>query len=114
ADRSPDAFELTRQLELVARLDDPLEAHTVDAGEEGKAPTVLLAAEHRDRAGLGHRLDDEDAGHDRPSREVPREVPLVRAYGLACNHAVPRLELDDLVDQEKGVAMRQDLFDLRA
>jgi len=61
-----------------------------------------------------HRLDDEDAWHDWPTRKVPGEIPLVGAHAFPRNDTMPRLQLDDFVDQEKGVAMRQDLFDLRA
>ena len=72
-------LELARQLELVARLDDPLEAHAVDSREEREPSAVLLAAEHRDRAGLRHRLDDQHAGHDRPTRESARRDTTRRA-----------------------------------
>ena len=86
----------------------------VDSGKEREPPSVLLAAEDRDRSGLRHRLDDENAGHDRPPRKVAREVPLVRPHAFASHHAAARLQFDHLVDQEKGVAMRQDIFDLSA
>ena len=46
------ALELAAERQLVARLDDPLEAHVVDAGEERQLAAVLLRDEHGDRAGL--------------------------------------------------------------
>ena len=77
-------------------------------------PAVLLGAQHGDRARLRHRLDDQDAGHDRAPGKVTREVPLVGANGLPGDDALAGLELGHLVDQEERVAVREDLFDLRA
>jgi biotin-[acetyl-CoA-carboxylase] ligase BirA-like protein len=111
-DRSPHALDLADELELVARLDNALEAHTVDPGEQRKLPAVLLLREHGDGPGLGHRLDDQDAGHDRAAREVAAEIPLVRPDTLPRDHTRPRLQVDDLVEQEEGVTVRQDRLDL--
>ena len=103
---------IARQLQLVAGLDDPLEADAVDAREQREPTAVLLLGEHGDGAGLRHRLDDQDPGHDRPAGEVPREVPLVRLNALARDRTRSRLQLDDLVDQQEGITMRQDRLDL--
>jgi hypothetical protein len=43
---------------------------------------------------------------------VPSEPPVVCTDGSAGDHAASRLELGDLVDQEKGVAVRKDRLDL--
>ena len=66
--------------EDVARLDDALEAAVVDPGEERDLAAVLLLDEHRDRARLRHRLDDQHAGHHRPLGKVAREPPVVRVH----------------------------------
>src|SRR5881396_602281 len=112
-DRAADGFEPALELELVARLDDPLEAHVVDPREEREPAAILLLGKHSHCACLGHRLDDQDPWHHGPSREVARQVPLVRPHRLPRDHALARLELDDLVDQEKRLAVREDRLDLR-
>src|SRR5919197_978997 len=112
-DRTADALELTRQLQLVAGLDDALEAHVVYAGEQGQLAAVRLVGKDGHRPRLRHRLHDQNAGHDRPAREVPRQVPLVVADELAGHRSHARLELDYLVEQQEGVAVREDFFDPR-
>jgi hypothetical protein len=42
---------------------------------------------------------------------VAAEVPLVPAHLLAGNHALAWDELEHLVDQKKGLAVRQDRLD---
>src|SRR5919109_123589 len=111
-DRAPQTLELTDELELVARLDDALEADVVDPCEEGELAAVRFGGQHRHRTRLRHRLDHEDARHDRPARKVPREVPLVLTHLLAGNHAHARLEHGDLAQREEWVAVRDDLLDL--
>ena len=59
ADRPAYALQLTRQLEGVARLHQSLEAHVVDASEEGELAAVLLLGEHRRRC-LGALEDGRD------------------------------------------------------
>jgi hypothetical protein len=43
---------------------------------------------------------------------VAGEVPLVGPHALARDDSRAGLELDDLVDQEEGVAVREDFLDL--
>src|SRR6185295_13509397 len=114
ADWAAHPFQLTRELELVARLHDALEPHVVDPREERKLAVVRLVGEHGYGAGLRHGLDDEDAGHDRPAGKVAREIPLVLANTLAGNRSRAGLELHHLVQQEEGISVRDDLLDLRA
>jgi biotin-[acetyl-CoA-carboxylase] ligase BirA-like protein len=111
-DGAADTLEVTGQLQLVTRLDDPLEANAVDAREQRELAAVLVFGQDRDRAGLSHRLDDQDAGHDRAAREVSGEIPLVGPYALSSDDALAGLELDDLVEQQKGVAVGQNRLDL--
>jgi hypothetical protein len=42
---------------------------------------------------------------------VSAEVPLVLPHPLERNHTLARDELEHLVDQEKGLAVRQDRLD---
>ena len=46
-----------------------------------------------------------------PAGEMPREEPLVAADRLARDDALARLELEHLVEEEKRVAVRDDLLD---
>src|SRR5256885_7057725 len=108
-DRAANALEVATELEDVTRLDQTLEATLVDAGEQREPAAVLLLAQHRDGTGLCERLDDQHAGHHRAPREVPAQVPLVLAHRLPGDGALARAKLEHLVDQEKGLAMRQDL-----
>jgi hypothetical protein len=45
---------------------------------------------------------------------VAGEVPLVLPDRAACDDPLPRLELQHLVDEEKGLAVRKDRLDLVA
>src|SRR5215210_840795 len=111
-DRTSHPLELARELELVARLDDPLEADVVDAGEEGELPPVDLVGEDGDGTRLGHRLDHEDARHNGAAGKVARQVPLVGPDALTGDHTHARLEHGHLVEEQEGVAVREDLLDL--
>ena len=112
ADRAPDPLELAPQLQHVAGLDDPLEAHVVDAGEECHPASILLLGKNGDSAGLGHGLNDQDPGHDRAAGKVPPEVPLVLTHSLARDSPNSQFQLDDLVDEEEGLTVGQDRLDL--
>ena len=59
---------------------------------------------HRDQdaPGLGHRLDDQDARHDRPSRPVPLEERLVGAYILDRHDRLAGLNLEHAVVSKNG------------
>src|ERR671923_1960340 len=54
AHRPSHALQLADELELLARLHDPLEAHVLDPGEEGELAAVRLLGEDGDGAGLRH------------------------------------------------------------
>ena len=110
-DRAAHADELALEREDVPRLDDPLEAAVVDAGEERDLPAVRLVGEDGDGAGLRDRLDREHAGHDRPLGEVAREPPVVGADLAPADDALAGLELDDLVDEQERRAVRDELHD---
>ena len=111
ADRAARGLDLAGQRQLVARLDDPLEAHVVDPGEERELAAVLLERERGDRARLRERLDHDHARHDRPAGKVAGEEPLVAGHPLARDDAHARLELEHLVEEEERVAMRDDRLD---
>src|SRR5215213_5060872 len=74
----------------------------------------MLSARHDAyRPDLRHRLYDEDARHDRIIGEVPLEERLVLGHVLYPDGPDPRLELDDSVNQQERVAVRDELPYLR-
>ena len=87
----------------------PPGAASADGGTSPARRGLGSGARGGDGRRLGERLDDEHAGHDRVAGEVPGEPPVVvpeRADGHAA-HA--RLAVDDLVDEQKRRAVRQQL-----
>ena len=107
-DRAAHLVDLARESQRVAGRDDPLEPAVVDPREEGDPAAVLLLAEHRNGPGLGHRLDDQDAGHHRPLGKVPREPPAVLGDAVEGGDARAGLELGHLVQQQERVTVRED------
>src|SRR6266550_1197473 len=110
-DRTADTFEITAQLEHVTRLDDPLEPAVVDPCEERELASILLFAENGDRARLRECFHDQHAGHHRPVRKVAAEIPLVGAHRLSRDRSFAGPKLEHFVDEEEGLAVRQDLLD---
>src|SRR5207244_3132837 len=93
--------------ELIAGHDLPPELGVLDRDEKHQlAVAILYAFQHQHAGGLRHGLNDEHAGHDRKIGKVPVEEGLVGGNVLDADDAL-RLELDDAVDQEHGIAMRQ-------
>ena len=104
------ALDLARKRQHLAGLDDALEAAVVDPREERDLPTILLFDEHRDGTRLGHGLDDEHAGHDRPRGECPGTTSRRLAPG-AWRRPCDRAWLDHLVEQEERVTVRKNPLD---
>ena len=67
-----------------------------------------MVAAIRTPAGLGQRLDDQDARHDRPARPVALEERLVDAHVLDRHDAPAGLELEHAVDEQERIAVGQD------
>ena len=109
AERSAAARQLDLEVQRVARQHRAAEAGALDAGEERQPAPALLLAQHRERAGLGQGLHDEHAGHDRPPREVPGQERRVRRQGPPRPGALPRPDLDHLVDEQEGRAVRDEV-----
>src|SRR6476646_850684 len=110
-DRPAHTHELALEVEDVARLDDSLEAAVVDPREERDLAPVRLVGKDRDRAALRDRLDREDAGHHRTVGEVAREPQAVLGDEEPPAHAATRIQLDDLVHEQEGGAVRNDRLD---
>ena len=82
-------------------------------GEEGDLAAILLELEHRDRADLGDRLDDQDAGHHRVVGEMALEKRLADRHVLDPDGALSGLQLDDPIDEQERKTMRDDPLDIR-
>ena len=99
--------------ELVAGDDGAAEFGGVDAGEDHE---LVLAVgdlgEQQRAAGLRDGLDHQDAGHDGVVGEVAGEVRLVGGDVLDGDDARLALHLDDAVDEQEGIAVREDGHDL--
>ena len=103
-------------LDPVAGLDRLAELHLVDGHEEDLLGLRLLGDLRRDADGarrLRHALDQVDAREDRPRREMAGELRLVEGDVLDADAGFVAVDLDDLVDQQKRIAMRQQIEDLR-
>ena len=84
-----------------------------DAGEDHELVVAVGDLGEQERAaGLGDGFDHEDAGHDGVVGEVAREVRLVDGDVLDGDDALLRLHLDDAVDEQERVAVREDGHDL--
>ena len=78
------------QVEHVAGADDALEAHGVDAREEGEPAGEVGMREAADRTHLRERLDLKHARHDRVPGEVAGEVPGVVLHEVAARRRARR------------------------
>ena len=97
--------------ELVSRDDVLPEAHAVE-GEEHRDARLLVGLAHEKRAReLRHRLDLQDARHDRLAREVALEEGLVDRDVLDAHRPLVSVHLDDAVDEQHRVAVGEDLGD---
>jgi hypothetical protein len=92
----------------VPRHDRTAEPGPADACQTGEHARRLRPREHQHRPHLGDGLQDEDAGHDGAAREMPPEKRLAVRDAFPPDHTLPRLDLQDPVHQEEGVAVRQD------
>src|SRR5207302_8550825 len=63
------------------------------------------------RGGLRHRLDDQHARHHRTAREMALEIIFVDRDVLDAGCLLVRHHVDDPVDHQKGVAMRDHFHD---
>ena len=99
------------ELEDVARTYLLLEAGVFDAAEQRDLSFIRRHAEERDGTGLCEGLDDEDTWHHRILREVALEEGLVHRDALSCIGELSRLIIHHLVNQEKRIAVRDDLLD---
>src|SRR5215469_5271648 len=98
--------------ELVAGDDGFAEAGFVDAGEDHELVVAVGDFGEQERtAGLRHGFDGHDAGHDGVVGEVAGELRLVGGDVFDGDDALLALHLDHAVDEQEGVAVREDGHD---
>src|SRR5260370_12817442 len=95
----------------IAGNDWPPKTRFFDAGEQHE---FLIAignlAQRQNGAALGEGFDDQHSGHDRGAGKVPLKKRFVVADLLDTDDALERFYLDDSIDQQKRIAMRQKLL----
>ena len=109
-DAAQAALERRGEDELVARLDRLAEARLVDADEIEARVLVghhVRGEEREDARGLRERLDDHDARHHGPVREMPGEERLVERDVLDGANALALRAFEHAVDEQERIAMRQ-------
>ena len=86
---------------------DEINQHAFGLGAQG--------GDHQHRGGLGHGFDDQDAGHDFPSREMALKMRLVDRDAFNSGGAFTRDDVDNAVDHKEWIAMgnhRHDTLDI--
>ena len=99
------------QTELIARYDRPAELDAVDRGDQHGSIGPVDARGDQDPGGLGHRLDDQHARHDRQPGPVSLEERLVHAHVLDGHDPSARVQLEHAIHQQEGITMRQEPHD---
>ena len=89
------------------------EAGGVEATEQRQLAGEALIGQHGDGADLGDRLAHQHARQRRPAREVSGEEPLLTGEPPRSSRSGPRLQSDDLVDEQERWTMREHVGWLR-
>lgn len=85
------------EVQNIAGSNLPAEAEIVETSEKWNPIAQLSGAENSDSSNLSERLGNENARHDRISREVSGEKGLVDAHGFNPYRALPFLDLENTV-----------------
>ena len=81
---------------------------TVNRHEIDYAGHIRLAGMQTNRPGsLRHTLDDQDTGHDRPTGEMTCKKGFVDCHILYTGGGVVSVNIDDAINQQKRIPMRQ-------
>ena len=117
----PSNFQTLPRLALLGDMDiEPVagehraaEPRIVDAHEIDELALRFRPERMHDqhRRGLRHRLDDQHARHHRPRREMALKIILVDRHVLDAGRPLVRHHVDDLVDHQERMAMRDHLHD---
>jgi translation initiation factor IF-1 len=116
AGEAPDISPLLEFLDVVfehvAGHHRPAELGLVDGHEIDQLRPRALHRRHADGAGrLRYALDDQHARHHRPAGKMAGEVWLVEGDVLDPDGGFVAVDIDDAVDHQERVAVRQKLQD---
>src|SRR4029079_3540390 len=105
-----------QQLQLESHLIARVHRTTpFDVVERGEIHDLLLRIGHgahqEHPAHLRHRLDDQDTRHDRMSGEMPLKERLVDRHVLDAHDPLSRVDLDNAIDEQEWIPVRQHLHD---
>lgn len=98
--------------ELIAGDDGPAEFGVFNGSEKHEL-AARVRGQFRDQYArdLGHGFNDENTRHDGETREVTEEMRLIDGDVFDADDGIFR-HVDDAVDHQHGVAMREDFRDL--
>src|ERR1043165_4589063 len=95
----------------VAGCDWAAKARVINAAEEDELfIAVFDLAQSIDRADLRHRFDDEHAGHDGRAGKMSLKEGFVDGDLLEADDALARHKLDDAINEQERIAVRDDLL----
>src|SRR5258708_7092212 len=91
-------------------MNRPPVADALDAREEGDALAVLGFGQDEDGPDLRHGLGQDHRRQDRRSARAVRQIALVERHVLDPDNPLVHLQLDDAIDEQERIAVRQDAF----
>src|SRR5699024_10098417 len=112
SDRAFALNDLCLQFQRIPREYHSFETAFLDAAEKCDPALMLRHAQDRHRARLRQRLKDQDARHHCLLREMSFEEIFAVCHCLISDCVLPRNIILDLIDQEEGMSVRDDLLDL--
>src|SRR5579863_106536 len=96
------------ELELISGNDWPPEPRVIHGNKVEELALALRNLQQQEQtARLRHRLDDQYTRHNRLAREVPLKKLLVDRHVLHADNALQALHLQNSIDHQKRIAMRQ-------
>jgi sigma-B regulation protein RsbU (phosphoserine phosphatase) len=98
-------------LDDVARVNGAAIPDAFDAGEEREALAVLWLRENHDCADLSDRLRQDRRGQHGRFAVAARQIAFVQRHVLDADDAFVDFQLDDAIDEQKRVPVRQDSLD---
>src|SRR6476620_1423031 len=97
--------------DAVARMDGMSVAHPIDGHEENQFFAVLGLRQDENGADLRDSLRENRRRQRRCRSRLARQVSLVERYVLDSDNPLVRFELNDPIDEQKRIAMRDDALD---
>ena len=111
AHTTDDFLDFRFHYKYVSRKDGGAETDFIHTGEQGDESPVFFRILESDSADLGHGFTDEGARHDGMSREMALEERFIHGHAFDAYRIFQRNHVNDFIDQQHGVSMRQDFHD---